>query len=213
MQVIMEGKVGTEGMENHQDPVHHFQFVLCQCQDRILCGAEQKVQCFTLILVHDLAEVMGQRKHKMKARDIRDHLRLSQRYPTLFIEISPARAVAVTASAGTHSNASAGFAPDQGIPKLPGLAPYQGIHNLKLFFRNLMGYAVPGEMGREIIPKDMLTYGYLHGNTAPGGFPSLPGKNLPQPTGSEVDQYPGYVGLSKGFSMCLLSRGLASSCT
>ena len=69
--------------------------------------------------------------------------------------MSAAGAVPVSAGTGTHTDLSAGTAPDQGIAELSCLAGDKRIHCLQFFFRDLMRRAVLTEMFRKEIPQDM----------------------------------------------------------
>ena len=115
MQVVVEGEVGPERMEHHQDPRGHFQLVRRQREERILHGAEQQAQCIPLVLVHDPPKVMRQRENEVEVRDPGDHFRLALRDPALFFQMSAARAVPVPAGAGAHFDTAAFPAADQGI--------------------------------------------------------------------------------------------------
>ena len=90
MQVIVEGKTGSERVEHYEYARRHLQVLLRQGKDRIPYGPEQQVQCLLLVLIHDRGQIMGQCKNKMEVRDARDHFRLAKathlfslRYPQL----------------------------------------------------------------------------------------------------------------------------------
>ena len=156
MQVVVQGEVGSKAVKDRQDAWSHPQFVLRKGQDRILGGTEQEAQGLALVLVHDLTEVMGQCEHKMEVGNARDHFRLAQGHPALFIQAAAAGAVAVPTGTGPHFNAAAVTAADQGISELPCFAGDQGIHHLQFPFRYRMGLAVLREMCREEIPEFIL---------------------------------------------------------
>ena len=118
MQVIVEGKTGSERVEHYEYARRHLQVLLRQGKDRIPYGPEQQVQCLLLVLIHDRGQIMGQCKNKMEVRDARDHFRLAKGHPSFFVEISAAGAVPVSAGTGTNTDLSTGTAPDQGIAEL-----------------------------------------------------------------------------------------------
>ena len=109
-------------MEHHQDPRDHFQLIHGQREDRIFRRPEKQVQGFLLVLVHDAAQLVRQRKDQMEVRDAGDHLSLPQGYPPLLIQAAAARAVPVPAGTGTHFDPAAFPAADQRIAKFSGLA-------------------------------------------------------------------------------------------
>ena len=155
MNMIVQGEVRSKGVKDHQNGRRHPEPVLCQCQDRIGGRPEEQVQGCPLVLVHDCTQTMRQCEHEMEVREPGDHFRLPEGGPLLFIQVSAAGTVAVSAGTGTHFGASAGITADQRISQFPGLAGDQGIHDLKLIFRYLMIPAVIRKRGCKKVPQDM----------------------------------------------------------
>ena len=113
--MIVQGEVRSKGVKDHQNGRRHPEPVLCQCQDRIGGRPEEQVQGCPLVLVHDRTKIMRQCEHEMEVRDPGDHFRLPEGSPLLFIQVSAAGTVAVSAGTGTHFGASAGITADQRI--------------------------------------------------------------------------------------------------
>ena len=69
----------------------------------------------------------------MEVGNARDHFRLAEGDPALFVQIAAAWAVAVAAGACMHLDTAAGIAAGQRVSQLPCLAGEQGIHHFELF--------------------------------------------------------------------------------